>query len=148
MLEIESQKTKKFKKLWHLQLTIRYYSLILFSKFFLIHDIRQKHQIVFMTFALEFWTKNLLFLRPQLFLKSKTNTNQQRLFSLPWNHPNKWTVPLNYIKGTCAPNFGECMKNLKNSENLKVITFPKNSKISYIYMAVIYKKLPVHNLKA
>ena len=47
------------------------------------------------TFALEFWTKNRLFLRPQLYLKSKTNTNHQRIgcLVLPWNYPNKWTVP-------------------------------------------------------
>ena len=46
------------------------------------------------TFALEFWTKNRLFLRPQLSLKSKTNTNQQRIGYLPWKYPSKWTVPL------------------------------------------------------
>ena len=30
-------------------------------------------------FALEFWTKNRLFLRPQFSLKSKTITNQERI---------------------------------------------------------------------
>ena len=47
-------------------------------------------------FALKFWTKNRLFLRPKLSLKSKTKNQftANRLFSLPWNYPNKWTVPL------------------------------------------------------
>ena len=50
------------KKVRHLQLTIRCYSLILYSKFFLIYDIDKKHQIVSSqrdrSFPLEFWTKN------------------------------------------------------------------------------------------
>ena len=40
----------------------------------------KKHQIVCIEkdrpFALKFWTKNRLFLRPQMSLKSKTNTNE------------------------------------------------------------------------
>ena len=61
----------------------------------------QKHQIVYMpryksTFALEFWTKNRPFLRPQLSLKSKTNTNQQQISCLVY--PIKWTVPLIFPK--------------------------------------------------
>ena len=37
------------------------------------------------TFALKLWTKNLLFLRPQLSLKSKTNTNQQQIGCLVYS---------------------------------------------------------------
>ena len=42
-----------------------------------------KHQLVSIErdrpFALEFWTRNRFFLRPQLSLKSKTITNQERI---------------------------------------------------------------------
>ena len=57
--------------------------LILYSKFILIHNMLKKNQLVSIErdrpFALEFWTKNRLFLRPQLSLKSKTITNQERI---------------------------------------------------------------------
>ena len=47
--------------------------------------IEKKRQIVSIErdrpFALKFWTKNRLFLRPQLSLKTKTITNQQRIGS-------------------------------------------------------------------
>ena len=43
----------------------------------------KKNQIVSLErdrpFPLKFWTKNRLFLRPQLSLKSKTITNQERI---------------------------------------------------------------------
>ena len=43
----------------------------------------KKRQIVFIErdrfFPLQFWTKNRLFLRPQLSLKSKTIPNQERM---------------------------------------------------------------------
>ena len=51
------------------------------------------------SFTLEFLKINLLLLRPWKYLKSKTNTNvANRIFSLPRNYPNKWTVPLR-LKG-------------------------------------------------
>ena len=68
------------------------------SPFFFVTE--KKHQRVSIErdrpFPFKFWAKNRLFLRPQLSLKSKTISNQERirLFSLPWNYPNKWTVPL------------------------------------------------------
>ena len=47
-------------------------------------------------FPLKFWTKNRLFLRPQMSLKSKTNTNQERIGCL-FYHEIKSTVPLNTL---------------------------------------------------
>ena len=55
----------------------------IFEIYFDSQHTEKKHQLVSIErdrpFALEFWTKNRLFLQPQLTLKSKTITNQQRI---------------------------------------------------------------------
>ena len=79
----------------------------------------KKHQIVSIErdrpFPLKFWTKNRVFLRPQLSLKSKNITNQERIGCLvyPEITQNKWTVPLSVTFFVATTRVAMCNKQAK-----------------------------------
>ena len=89
-------------------------------------------------FALKFWTKNRLFLRPKLSLKSKTKNQftANRLFSLPWNYPNKWTVPLKIrMLEVETANEHDTIKEIRSDKAVKGTlvnwAFPSLQKINF-----------------
>ena len=54
----------------------------------------KKLQIVSLERKIGFFSGHSCFWKVKLYYQSTAN----RLFSLPWNYPNKWTIPLSSLK--------------------------------------------------